>query len=84
MFTCQTVQNTKHMNVLLQVNYSIRRLTGLQAQNLYVGPQQGASASDAQAISSIFPGVSPQPDPIKGGLRVNGYFTYNCLSVSVP
>ncbi|KAG5269055.1 hypothetical protein AALO_G00197790 [Alosa alosa] len=63
-----------------EVNYSVRRLTSLQAQNLYVGPQRDPAASDVQALSSVFPGVEPKPDPIKGGLRVSSYFTYNCLS----
>ncbi|XP_012688217.1 probable ATP-dependent RNA helicase DHX34 isoform X2 [Clupea harengus] len=63
-----------------EVNYSVRRLTGLQAQNLYVGPQRDPDPSDALALRSVFRGVEPKPDPIKGGLRVSSYFTYNCLS----
>ncbi|XP_063060437.1 probable ATP-dependent RNA helicase DHX34 isoform X2 [Engraulis encrasicolus] len=63
-----------------EVNYTIRRLTALQSQNLYIGPQRDVTAADAQALKTIFPGWDPQPDPIKGGLRVSSYFTYNCLS----
>lgn len=69
------------MLVCGQINYTIRRLTALQSQNLYIGPQRDVTAADAQALKTIFPGWDPQPDPIKGGLRVSSYFTYNCLSV---
>ena len=79
----KTAENTKPIIVFLQVNYSVRRLTGLQAQNLYVGPQRDPDPSDALALRSVFRGVEPKPDPIKGGLRVSSYFTYNCLSVRV-
>ncbi|XP_076850289.1 putative ATP-dependent RNA helicase DHX34 isoform X2 [Brachyhypopomus gauderio] len=59
-----------------EVNYSLKRLTGLQAQNLYVGPQISPSEL---TLAPLFPGMQSEPDPIKGGLRVTSYFTYNCL-----
>jgi hypothetical protein len=61
-----------------QVSYSLRRLTAFQTQNLYVGPQPQSEP----AKNPLFPGVEAKPDPIKGGLRVTPYFTYNCLAVS--
>lgn len=62
-----------------EVNYSLKRLTALQSQNLYIGPQQDPDLSSAAAIGSLFPGMKAEPDPIKGGLRLCSYFTYNCL-----
>ncbi|XP_012990989.2 probable ATP-dependent RNA helicase DHX34 [Esox lucius] len=65
-----------------EVSYSLRRLTGLQVQNLYVGPQPQTELSEGPAPNPLFPGMEVQPDPIKGGLRVTSYFTYNCLTDS--
>uniref|UniRef100_A0A4W5JYU1 DEAH (Asp-Glu-Ala-His) box polypeptide 34 n=1 Tax=Hucho hucho TaxID=62062 RepID=A0A4W5JYU1_9TELE len=65
-----------------EVSYSLRRLTGLQVQNLYVGPQAQTEFSEPHAPNPLFPGVEAQPDPIKGGLQVTKYFTYNCLTDS--
>ncbi|XP_065138856.1 probable ATP-dependent RNA helicase DHX34 [Paramisgurnus dabryanus] len=62
-----------------EVSYSLRRLTALQSQNLYVGPQQDSELSSASVLGSLFPGTKAEPDPIKGGLRVSHFFTYNCL-----
>lgn len=69
----------------LQVTYSLRRLTALQTQNLYVGPQSESHRSDTPApdLKSLYPGADAKPDPIKGGLRVTSFFTYNCLAVSL-
>uniref|UniRef100_A0A672K3Q4 RNA helicase n=1 Tax=Sinocyclocheilus grahami TaxID=75366 RepID=A0A672K3Q4_SINGR len=65
-----------------EVSYSLRRLTALQSQNLYIGPQLDPDLSSASAMGSLFPGMKAEPDPIKGGLRLCSYFTYNCLCVS--
>uniref|UniRef100_A0A671KU73 RNA helicase n=1 Tax=Sinocyclocheilus anshuiensis TaxID=1608454 RepID=A0A671KU73_9TELE len=62
-----------------EVSYSLRRLTALQSQNLYIGPQLDPDLSSASAMGSLFPGMKAEPDPIKGGLRLCSYFTYNCL-----
>lgn len=64
-----------------EVSYSLRRLTALQTQNLYVGPQpeSESSFSETPDLSVLFPGAQAKPDPIKGGLRVTSFFTYNCL-----
>ncbi|CAN9511628.1 unnamed protein product [Ophioblennius macclurei] len=64
-----------------EVSYSLRRLTALQNQNLYVGPrsESESSSSEIPDLSVLFPGFQAQPDPIKGGLRVSSFFTYNCL-----
>lgn len=62
-----------------EVSYSLHRLTALQTQNLYVGPQ---SEESLPGLNPLFPGVEAKPDPIKGGLCVTSFFTYNCLSDS--
>ncbi|KAK3570644.1 hypothetical protein QTP86_024558, partial [Hemibagrus guttatus] len=58
-----------------EVSYSLRRLTPLQTQNLYVGPQLNMEVS----LPPLFPEMKTEPDSVKGGLRVTSYFTYNCL-----
>ncbi|KAI5620331.1 putative ATP-dependent RNA helicase DHX34 isoform X1 [Silurus asotus] len=58
-----------------EVSYSLRRLTPLQFQNLYAGPQLNNEVS----LPPLFPEMKAEPDSIKGGLRVTSYFTYNCL-----
>ncbi|XP_046892313.1 probable ATP-dependent RNA helicase DHX34 [Hypomesus transpacificus] len=65
-----------------EVSYSLRRLTALQTTTLYIGPQAPSGLGETQAPNPLFPGVEAKPDPIKGGLRVASYFTYNCLSDS--
>ncbi|KAJ8368672.1 hypothetical protein SKAU_G00087000 [Synaphobranchus kaupii] len=68
--------------LLNKVSYGLRRLGGLESQNLYVGPQQVPGLPDAPALNPLFPGIKAEPHPVKGGLRVTGFFTYNCLSDS--
>lgn len=67
-----------------EVTYSLRRLTALQTQNLYIGPQPESELSPTKAPNPnpLFPGAEAKPDPIKGGLRVTSFFTYNCLADS--
>uniref|UniRef100_A0A673BBK4 DEAH (Asp-Glu-Ala-His) box polypeptide 34 n=1 Tax=Sphaeramia orbicularis TaxID=375764 RepID=A0A673BBK4_9TELE len=67
-----------------EVSYSLRRLAAFQTQNLYVGPQSESELFDAksQGLNPLFPGLEAKPDPIKGGLRVTSFFTYNCLTDS--
>ncbi|KAG1938828.1 putative ATP-dependent RNA helicase DHX34 [Pimephales promelas] len=65
-----------------EVSYSLRRLAGLQSQNLYIGPQKDPDLSSASALGSLFPGMKAEPDAVKGGLRLCSYFTYNCLGDS--
>uniref|UniRef100_A0AAY4DCZ2 DEAH (Asp-Glu-Ala-His) box polypeptide 34 n=1 Tax=Denticeps clupeoides TaxID=299321 RepID=A0AAY4DCZ2_9TELE len=64
------------------VSYSLCRLTALQTQNLYIGPQPDSALEGAPILNSLFPGVKAEPDQVKGGLRVTSFFTYNCLSDS--
>lgn len=68
-----------------QIRYTLRRLTALKTQNLYVGPQPETDLSDTKALvlNPLFPGAETKPDPIKGGLRLTSSFTYNCLAVSL-
>ncbi|XP_054884372.1 probable ATP-dependent RNA helicase DHX34 [Poeciliopsis prolifica] len=67
-----------------EVSYSFQRLTALQTQNLYVGPQADPDSVCVELpdLSLLFPGAEAKPDPIKGGLRVTSFFTYNCLADS--
>ncbi|XP_047449164.1 probable ATP-dependent RNA helicase DHX34 [Mugil cephalus] len=67
-----------------EISYSLRRLTAFQTQNMYVGPQPESELSHTKApdLSLLFPGAEAKPDPIKGGLRVTSFFTYNCLADS--
>ncbi|XP_035242569.1 probable ATP-dependent RNA helicase DHX34 isoform X1 [Anguilla anguilla] len=65
-----------------EVSYSLRRLGGLEAQNLYVGPQPVLGLPDAPALNPLFVGMKAEPHPMKGGLGVSSFFTYNCLSDS--
>ncbi|KAM9359030.1 putative ATP-dependent RNA helicase DHX34 [Symphorus nematophorus] len=67
-----------------EVSYSLRRLTAFQTQNLYVGPQSESELSHTTTplLNPLFPGAEAKPDPIKGGLRVTSFFTYNCLADS--
>lgn len=53
-------------------------------QNLYIGPQTetGLSHLKSPGLGSLSPGTEAKPDPIKGGLQVTSFFTYNCLAVS--
>ncbi|XP_053278781.1 probable ATP-dependent RNA helicase DHX34 isoform X2 [Pleuronectes platessa] len=63
-----------------EVTYSLRRLAAFQIQNLYVGPQPESELS--RDLKPLFPGAEAKPHPIKGGLRVSSFFTYNCLADS--
>ncbi|KAF7665323.1 hypothetical protein LDENG_00147820 [Lucifuga dentata] len=67
-----------------EVSYSLRRLTAFQTQNLYIGPQSelDPSLTKTSNLNSLFPGAEVKPDPIKGGLQVMSFFTYNCLADS--
>ncbi|XP_035536502.1 probable ATP-dependent RNA helicase DHX34 isoform X2 [Morone saxatilis] len=67
-----------------EVSYSLRRLTAFQTQNLYIGPQPESELYHTKGLdlNPLFPGAEAKPDPIKGGLRVTSFFTYNCLADS--
>ncbi|XP_041850777.1 probable ATP-dependent RNA helicase DHX34 [Melanotaenia boesemani] len=66
-----------------EVSYTLRRLAAFQTQNLYIGPQCEIDLSyKAPDLNPLFPGAEAKPDPIKGGLRVTNFFTYNCLTDS--
>ncbi|XP_015196359.2 probable ATP-dependent RNA helicase DHX34 isoform X1 [Lepisosteus oculatus] len=62
-----------------EVSYSLRRLTTLESQNLYIGPQTQDWLNKSLEQSSLFPSTDVRPDPNKGGLWVTSFFTYNCL-----
>lgn len=63
-----------------QVPYSLRRLTGLETQNLYVGPQ---TITTAPSLPGLFGSSALSPHPTKGGYAVTDFLTYNCLTVSM-
>ncbi|XP_040903077.1 probable ATP-dependent RNA helicase DHX34 [Toxotes jaculatrix] len=67
-----------------EASYSLRRLTAFQTQNLYIGPQSESELSHSKApdLNPLFPGAEAKPHPIKGGLSVTSFFTYNCLADS--
>ncbi|XP_037010998.2 probable ATP-dependent RNA helicase DHX34 [Artibeus jamaicensis] len=60
-----------------KVPYSLRRLTGLEAQNLYVGPQ---TITTAPSLPGLFGSSALSPHPTKGGYAVTDFLTYNCLT----
>ncbi|XP_055267724.1 probable ATP-dependent RNA helicase DHX34 isoform X1 [Moschus berezovskii] len=60
-----------------KVSYSLRRLTGLEVQNLYVGPQ---TITAAPSLPGLFGNSTPSPHPTKGGYAVTDFLTYNCLT----
>ncbi|XP_067412662.1 LOW QUALITY PROTEIN: probable ATP-dependent RNA helicase DHX34 [Emydura macquarii macquarii] len=59
-----------------EVRYSLRRLTALEKQNLYVGPQTVAAAP---GLPGLFQGAEMTPNEEKGGYWVTDFLTYNCL-----
>uniref|UniRef100_A0A8C3WLY8 Probable ATP-dependent RNA helicase DHX34 n=1 Tax=Catagonus wagneri TaxID=51154 RepID=A0A8C3WLY8_9CETA len=60
-----------------KVSYCLRRLTGLEVQNLYVGPQ---TITAAPSLPGLFGSSAPSPHPTKGGYAVTDFLTYNCLT----
>ncbi|CAM5172692.1 unnamed protein product [Eretmochelys imbricata] len=60
-----------------KVQYSLRRLTALEKQKCYVGPQTVAAAP---GLPGLFQGAEMTPDEEKGGYRVAEFLTYNCLA----
>ncbi|XP_005857903.1 PREDICTED: probable ATP-dependent RNA helicase DHX34 isoform X1 [Myotis brandtii] len=60
-----------------KVPYTLRRLTGLEAQNLYVGPQ---TITTAPSLPGLFGSSTLSPHPTKGGYAVTDFLTYNCLT----
>ncbi|XP_043854754.1 probable ATP-dependent RNA helicase DHX34 [Dromiciops gliroides] len=60
-----------------KVSYSIHRLTALEAQNLYVGPQ---TVTAAPQLPGLFGEAALTPHDTKGGYAVTSFLTYNCLT----
>ncbi|XP_066127786.1 probable ATP-dependent RNA helicase DHX34 [Saccopteryx bilineata] len=60
-----------------KVPYSLRQLTGLETQNLYVGPQ---TITTAPSLPGLFGSSTLSPHPTKGGYTVTDFLTYNCLT----
>ncbi|XP_068709593.1 probable ATP-dependent RNA helicase DHX34 [Montipora foliosa] len=62
--------------------YSLRRLLPSENQHLYFGPN-GERFHDDETETVVAFASGCEPHPIKGGVRVNEYLTYNCLQDSV-
>uniref|UniRef100_A0A8V5GT56 Uncharacterized protein n=1 Tax=Melopsittacus undulatus TaxID=13146 RepID=A0A8V5GT56_MELUD len=62
-----------------KVPYRLHQLTGLEKQNLYVGPQ--LVMASAPHLQGLFPGMEMIPDEVKGGHRITDFLTYNCLAM---
>ncbi|KAM8790515.1 putative ATP-dependent RNA helicase DHX34 [Rhynchonycteris naso] len=60
-----------------KVPHSLRRLTGLETQNLYVGPQ---TITTTPRLPGLFGSSTLSPHPTKGGYTVTDFLTYNCLT----
>ncbi|CAK6957912.1 probable ATP-dependent RNA helicase DHX34 [Scomber scombrus] len=77
-------ENLVRFLLYTEISYSLRRLTAFQTQNLYIGPRPESELSQTEIpdLKPLFPGAEAKPDPIKGGLRVTSFFTYNCLADS--
>jgi len=58
--------------------YSVRRLGPAERNNLYVG------GGENNEVSEEFVGLTDniEPHPEKGGIKLTGYLTYNCLSIN--
>ncbi|XP_071588772.1 probable ATP-dependent RNA helicase DHX34 [Heliangelus exortis] len=62
----------------MEVPHGLRQLTGLEKQNLYVGPQTVAASP---RLPRLFQELEMKPDEVKGGHRVTDFLTYNCLDM---
>ncbi|NXX76424.1 DHX34 helicase, partial [Urocolius indicus] len=63
-----------------KVPHKLHQLTGLEKQNLYVGPQTVAAAPQ---LPGLFQGLEMKPDEVKGGHKVTDFLTYNCLATDL-
>ncbi|NXN16930.1 DHX34 helicase, partial [Indicator maculatus] len=64
----------------MKVPHRLRQLSGLEKQNLYVGPQ---TVPAAPQLPGLFQGMEMTPDEVKGGHKVTDFLTYNCLAVDL-
>ncbi|CAG09044.1 unnamed protein product, partial [Tetraodon nigroviridis] len=55
---------------------------GLVRYLLYTETESALSHLKTPGLGSLCPGTEAKPDPIKGGLQVTNFFTYNCLADS--
>nr|XP_032822700.1 probable ATP-dependent RNA helicase DHX34 isoform X2 [Petromyzon marinus] len=60
-----------------KVEYTMRRLGGLEMKTLYVGPSEAVNAEPDGP--GLFPMAQSRPHATKGGVAVNSYLTYGCL-----
>ncbi|XP_007444787.1 probable ATP-dependent RNA helicase DHX34 [Python bivittatus] len=61
-----------------EVQYSLRRMTLLEQQNLYGGPQM--APAEVEGLPSFFQGVPLLPNEVKGGYKIGDFLTFNCLA----
>nr|KAG5694320.1 hypothetical protein BaRGS_035188 [Batillaria attramentaria] len=60
-----------------KVPYTIRRIMAAEMQHLYVGP--GNKPKVSIGLKAFMSAGEQTEHPVKGGIRVNDYLTYNCL-----
>jgi len=61
-----------------KIDYRLRRLTGTEKQNLYVGPGP-VDDLDITKNSLGVPMSNGTPNQVKGGISLSTFLTYNCL-----
>ncbi|KAK3727046.1 hypothetical protein QZH41_012547, partial [Actinostola sp. cb2023] len=63
------------------IRYSMTRLLSSDEKHLYIGPHNPRNliTQSSEALPFKRPSMSIDIHPIKGGIRVNEYLTYNCL-----
>ncbi|XP_070213312.1 probable ATP-dependent RNA helicase DHX34 isoform X2 [Littorina saxatilis] len=61
-----------------KVPYALRRIMAAEMQHLYVRPGSKAMLSGGMKMF-MKEGDEVKEDPVKGGIQVNAYLTYNCL-----
>uniref|UniRef100_A0A8D2L3Q1 ATP-dependent RNA helicase DHX34 n=1 Tax=Varanus komodoensis TaxID=61221 RepID=A0A8D2L3Q1_VARKO len=61
-----------------EVPHSLRRLTPLERESLYVGPQ--TVAAGAAGLPPLLRGVEMVPNEVKGGYSIGSFLTFNCLA----
>lgn len=63
------------------IRYSITRLLSSDEKHLHIGPDdpRNMNAPFSEALPFSSPSTSLNVHPIKGGIQINEYLTYNCL-----
>ncbi|CAL1528445.1 unnamed protein product [Lymnaea stagnalis] len=67
---------TEYLNS--DIMYAVRRILPAEMQRAYVGPGKGLTSSTV-LDKLVRGGGAGQEHPVKGGVQVTDYFTFNCL-----